>query len=247
MSQRVTAVIQARMGSTRLPGKVLRQLGSRSVLAHVVDRLRHAATLDLVVVATTTAANDDVVVREAERVGALVTRGSEADVLSRYVQAFDEHGGDVGVRITSDCPLIDPAIVDAAVLDFSRSHPPVDYLSNSLERTYPRGYDVEVFSVAALGRVAQEATDTPDREHVTRYFYTHPTLFRLGSLRRGDPAGTSGWRLTLDTPEDWEVISHVFGALDRPGPPFGLGEVETYLGRHPEVLARNAHIAQKVL
>ncbi len=243
----VTAVVQARMGSTRLPGKVLRQLRSRSVLAHVVDRLRLAATLDLVVVATTTAGSDDAVVREAERLGALVTRGAEEDVLGRYVQAFDEHGGDVGVRITSDCPLIDPAIVDAAVLGFGRSHPPVDYLSNSLQRTYPRGYDVEVFGVAALRRVAQEATDTRDREHVTRYFYTHPSEFRLGSLRREDPAGSAAWRLTLDTPEDWEVLSHVFGALDRPGPPFGLSEVESYLERHPEVLAVNANIAQKVV
>lgn len=242
----VTAVVQARMGSTRLPGKVLRRLGSRTVLAHVIERLRAARSLDAIVVATTGAPADDEIAREAERLGARVTRGSEEDVLARYLQALDEHGGDVGVRVTSDCPLLDPAVVDAAVKVFRDATPPLDYLSNTVERTYPRGYDVEVFLTAALQRAAEAATEIPDREHVTRYLYTHPGSFRLGVLQRPDPDHTAFWRVTLDTQEDWEVLEALVGAFDEaPGP--NLAAVEGFLRAHPEVRAMNARVAQKAV
>ncbi len=243
---RVTCVVQARMASTRLPGKVLRRLGSRSVLAHVIERLRAARALDLIVVATTGSAVDDELVREAARLGVAVTRGPEDDVLARFVQAFDEHGGDVGVRITSDCPLLDPQLIDEAVHAFRHARPPVDYLSNTIERTYPRGYDVEVFLTAALRRAARAATEVADREHVTRYLYTHPEAFRLGVLRREDPNGTASWRVTLDTPEDYEVLRALVAALADTGGP-SLAAVEGYLAAHPEVRAMNAHVVQKTV
>jgi spore coat polysaccharide biosynthesis protein SpsF len=244
---RVTAVVQARMGSTRLPGKVLLQLGPMTILAHVVERLRRATTLDAIVVATTTSGADYAVVAECLRLGTLVTRGSENDVLGRFVQAFDEHGGEVGVRITSDCPLVDPALLDQAVRAFRAVSPPLDYLSNTVERSYPRGYDVEVFSVDALRRADREASEKPDREHVTRYLYTHPDRFRIGAIRRDDPNQTASWRVTLDTSDDWDVLQSVVNAFSGLGPGPDLAWVEAYLRAHPEVRARNAHVVQKAV
>jgi spore coat polysaccharide biosynthesis protein SpsF len=233
------------MNSTRLPGKVLRRLGETTVLGHVVRRLLACSSLTQVVVATTRAAADDAICREADSLGALVTRGSENNVLGRFVQALDEHGGDVGVRITSDCPLIDPALIDRGVRRLLASDPPPDYLSNTLRRTYPRGYDFEVFLVAALRRAAREALTAGEREHVTSFLYRHPDRFRLESLERPDPRASAEWRVTLDTPEDWDVIRALFDRLAPKNPLFGLDEVERLVAREPALLAANRHVRQK--
>ncbi len=241
----VTAVVQARMSSTRLPGKVLRPIGDTTVLGHVVRRLQACTSLTRTVVATTVEAADDAVAREARSLGALVTRGDEDDVLGRYLQAFDEHGGDVGVRVTSDCPLLDPRLVDQGVRRFLAGDPPPDYLSNTLRRTYPRGYDIEVFLVEALQIAGREATGEGEREHVTPFLYRHPDRFRLDSLERPDPRGSAEWRLTLDTPEDWDVIRAVFDRLAPANRLFGLDDVERLVVREPELLAPNRDIRQK--
>jgi spore coat polysaccharide biosynthesis protein SpsF len=233
------------MNSTRLPGKVLRVLGDTTVLGHVVRRLLACSSLTRVVVATTRDPADDAVSREAATAGALVTRGSEDDVLERYVQALDEHGGDVGVRVTSDCPFIDPALVDQGVRRLLAGDPPPDYLSNTLRRTYPRGYDFEVFRAAALRTAALEAGTAGEREHVTPFLYRHPDRFRLESLERPDPHATAEWRVTLDTPEDWDVIRALFDRLDRVNPLFGLNEVERLVAREPALLAANRAVRQK--
>jgi spore coat polysaccharide biosynthesis protein SpsF len=233
------------MNSTRLPGKVLRRLGETTVLGHVVRRLLACSSLTQVVVATTRAAADDAICREADSLGALVTRGSENNVLGRFVQALDEHGGDVGVRITSDCPLIDPALIDRGVRRLLASDPPPDYLSNTLRRTYPRGYDFEVFLVAALRRAAREALTAGEREHVTSFLYRHPDRFRLESLERPDPRASAEWRVTLDTPEDWDVIRALFDRLAPKNRLFGLDEVERLVAREPALLAANRHVRQK--
>lgn len=243
----VTGVVQARMGSTRLPGKVLKRLGGRSVLGHVVERLRQAGVADRIVVATTTAPGDDPVVAEAKALGALVTRGSESDVLERFVQAFDEHGGAVGVRVTADCPVLDPAIVALAVESFRRRRPSVTYLSNTLDRTYPRGLDVEVFAVSALREAAAEAREPAEREHVTPFLYRRPGRYGVEQLTRADPAGTASWRLTLDTAEDWALLEEVFAALEGPHPRFGLPDIESLMAQRPHLLDINRHIAQKKL
>ena len=232
------------MGSTRLPGKVMRVLGDRTVLAHVVERTRRASAVDSVVVATTTEGIDDAVVEECARLGVGVTRGSENDVLARYIQAFDEHGGDIGARITSDCPLLDPSIVVAAIQSLQSSSPAQDYLSNTVERSYPRGYDVEVFAVKALRDAAERATEVPDREHVTRYLYTNRERYRCGNLVRPDPLGTAAWRLTLDTEEDWRVVKQVVVSSGL-GSDATLEMVERYLLANPHVLQWNAAIVQK--
>lgn len=233
------------MNSTRLPGKVLRVLGDTTVLGHVVRRLLACSSLTRVVVATTRDPADDGVCGEAATAGALVTRGSEDDVLGRYVQALDEHGGDVGVRVTSDCPFIDPTLVDQGVRRLLAGDPPPDYLSNTLRRTYPRGYDFEVFRAAALRTAALEARTAGEREHVTPFLYRHPDRFRLESLERPDPHATAEWRVTLDTPEDWDVIRALFDRLDRVNPLFGLDEVERLVAREPALLAANRAVRQK--
>jgi spore coat polysaccharide biosynthesis protein SpsF len=208
---KVVAIIQARMGSTRLPGKVLLTLCGKSVLAHVIGRAKAAPGIDEVVVATTTLRADDAVAAEAERAGACIHRGSESDVLSRYHGAAKETHADTVVRLTADCPMLDPELVGVLVRKFVDRKGRIDYLSNTLVRTYPRGLDAEVFSMAALERAWREATLPDEREHVTPYIYRHPETFRLENhaAARDD----SDLRITLDTPEDWIVIQRVSEAL----------------------------------
>lgn len=241
---RVLAVIQARMGSTRLPGKVLLRVAGDTVLGHVVRRVRNARGVDRTVVATTTLPEDDTLVSIAEAHGAEVVRGPADDVLARYAMAFSSHGGEVGVRVTADCPCLDPQLLSDGLEQFVSAEPQPDYLSNTLERSFPRGYDFEVFRVEALLIAAAEAQDTYSREHVTPFLYRHPERFRLMTFRREDPANTAGWRLTLDTPEDWRVLEHLFRCLSPQNPLFGLTDVEDYLRSAPEILQWNQGISQ---
>jgi len=242
---RTLAVIQARMGSTRLPGKVLKRLAGDTVLGHVIGRVRAAPGIDGVVVATTSAAEDDPIVAVAEERGAGVSRGPAEDVLARYAMAFGQHGGDIGVRVTADCPCLDPTLLATALDAFRSADPPADYLSNTLTRSFPRGYDFEIFGVRALLEAAAEAQDAYCREHVTPFLYRHPERFRLREFRREDPAGTAGWRLTLDTAEDWRVLEYLFARLVPVNPLFSLGDVERLLTAEPHVLTWNQGVRQK--
>lgn len=200
----VTCVVQARMGSSRLPGKVLAPLGGRPMLRFMLDRL---APLDLahLVVATSTHARDDAVAREAASAGVAVVRGSEHDVLDRMRSALDAHPADTVVRLTGDCPLVDPALVSAAIALHCETG--ADYTSNVLPRTFPKGLDVEVMSAGALLEAALEATDPPEREHVTPFLYRHPERFRLANLWCPEDLGEERW--TVDTPEDLEFVRDV--------------------------------------
>lgn len=192
--------MQARMGSTRLPGKVLMDLGGRPMLALLLERID---TGDWpVVVATTTDPRDDPVVTVAEDAGVSVVRGSEHDVLGRYAAALAQHPGDHVVRITADCPMTDPSIVRAVL----GRHLAVgaDYTSNVMPRTFPKGLDVEVVTAAALQRAAAAATSPVEREHVTPYLYRRPEQFRLANLAWDEDLG--GHRWTVDTAEDLERL-----------------------------------------
>ena len=190
------------MGSMRLPGKVLKDLEGETVLARVVNRLRRSQLINEVLVATTDRPADDVIVKECRSLSVLVSRGDENDVLDRYFRAAQLAKAEVVVRITSDCPLIDPEITDKTIAAFLEHAP--DYASNALVRTYPRGLDTEVVSVSALGRAWQGARKRYEREHVTPYIYEHPAEFKLLSVT-GD-ADYSGHRWTVDTPEDLEFV-----------------------------------------
>jgi spore coat polysaccharide biosynthesis protein SpsF len=240
------AIIQARMGSTRLPGKVMLPLCGHSVLAQVIARAEAARGIDRVMVATSVGAEDDVVAAEAARCGAAVFRGSAEDVLARYHGAALAAGARTVLRITADCPLLDPELVSAMLARFRQSEAAaqrLDYLSNTLARSYPRGLDAEIFTFAALARCHAEATLPHQREHVTPYLYEHPALFAIENY-----AGTpdlSAHRWALDTPEDWELIQAIYARLGSGRTVFPSAAVLALLEAHPELVALNAHVVQK--
>ena len=239
---RIGIVTQARTSSTRLPGKVLLRLGDRSVLDHHLDRL--ARTGLPVVVATTTNAGDDAGVAVAKRHGVPSTRGSEQHVLSRFVEAAGAHGLDAVVRVTSDCPLIDPELIVAGVDRFVHAGDPWTYVSNGLRRTYPRGFDFEVFSTIALTDARQRATLPEDIEHVTPYLHRNRSgLMTLVNVQA--PADHSGHRVTLDTAEDLELLRRLVEDHDAAG--MSWSQIVRVLDRHPELVAVNAHVEHKEL
>ena len=213
----VVAIVQARMGSTRLPGKVLEPVGPSPVLGHVVERAACASQVETVVVATSDRPGDDAVADWATSHDATLYRGSEADVLDRYREAASRFDADVVVRITADCPLLSPATVDRVIHAYRQTGG--DYASNTLRYTYPDGLDVEVFSRALLERTWQEADAAADREHVTPY------MQRLGDITRTNvrnPLDTTQYtwfgtdpvpRWTVDYPEDLQFVRAVYDAL----------------------------------
>ncbi len=242
MTARTVAIVQARMGSTRLPGKVMLPLLGQPVLSRVMRRAGRARTLDEVVVATTTRPDDDAIVALAERERWPVVRGSETDLLDRYLLAARTHDAEVVVRITSDCPLIDPDVIDATVDAFNAAD--VDYASNTLEPpTYPRGLDVEVVSRPALERAGREDADPAWREHATPFVYRHPELFRLLRVPADDDHSDLRW--TLDTPEDYRLISRIYEVLDRDD--FGWREALALVEANPSWLALNDGVVQKTV
>jgi spore coat polysaccharide biosynthesis protein SpsF len=239
---KVVAIVQARMESTRLPGKVLQDLEGATVLARVVNRVRRAGLINEVLVATTDGAADDAIVKECRSLSVSVSRGDRDDVLDRYFRAAQLSKSEVVVRITADCPLIDPEVVDKTVGAFLEARP--DYASNVLVRTYPRGLDTEVMSFAALGRAWQGARRPYEREHVTPYIYEHPAEFKLLSVTsEGD---YSGHRWTVDTPEDLELVRAIYARVTDKTT-FRSPEVFELLDREPELMDLNRSIAQKAL
>ncbi|MFI7674968.1 cytidylyltransferase domain-containing protein [Actinophytocola sp. NPDC049390] len=237
----MNAVIQARLSSTRLPGKVLRPLGGRSVLGWVVRAARETHNLDAVILATSDDPSDDPVAEEAARLGAAVVRGPLDDVLARYTKAVHEHPCDAVVRLTADCPLHDPALI-AQVVGMWRADPTLDHVSNVLVRRYPRGLDAELVRVPVLmeqDRVAAGA----HREHVTSNIYTQPTVYRCGGVVPG--ADHSDLRVTLDTEEDAKLLDGVVAALGDGVPAWG--DVVALLRSRPDLVALNADVEQKAL
>jgi spore coat polysaccharide biosynthesis protein SpsF len=242
---RVVAVVQARNGSERLPGKVLLPLGGRPVVAHVLGALQAAATVDEVVLATTESPVDDSLAALAEELGFRVSRGSEDDVLGRFVDALAGDPAEVILRQTGDNPLLDPAIVDVAVAWQLKSG--ADYVSNNMDRTWPRGLDVEVITREALERSNREGRRPEDREHVTVFVRTHPEEFRIEQVRALPQETWPDLRLTLDTESDRDVLTRVFDALYEPGRILRAGAVIDWFRAHPDVAALNADVEQKTV
>ncbi len=235
------AIVQARMGSSRLPGKVLCELAGDTMLARVVQRLRAARTIDDIVIATTTAPSDDAVVREARRLGARVHRGPESNVLTRYVDAARAWRADVVVRVTADCPLLDPGVVDTVVTElFAR---PVDYCSNTHARTYPRGLDVEAMHRDTLERLDRLGNSPAAREHVTAFIMEQPALFAVRQVRaeRDD----SDLRWTVDTLDDLSLVRALYGRFELGPTMMPYRDLVAAVRAQPELAALNAHIAQK--
>jgi len=239
---KISAVIQARMGSTRLPGKVLMDLGGKTVLARVVDRLRRATLVNEIVVATTDSIADDAIIQECSRIEVASLRGSEDDVLDRYYHASLQTAAEGVVRITSDCPLIDPQIADETIRSFLDLRP--DYASNALDRTYPRGLDTEVMTCDALSCAWREAHLSYQRAHVTPYLYENPDRFDILAVRGHFDYGDQRW--TLDTPQDLAFIRAVYERLGN-NDSFTWHDALVVLQREPELIELNRGVMQKAL
>lgn len=245
---RTVAIIQARMGSTRLPGKVMKKLCGKSVLEHVTRRVQACLLLDDVVVATTAAPSDDVIVAEAVQCGAKWFRGSEDDVLDRYYRAAKQYHADVVVRVTADCPLFDPELLEEMILSFRTRNSqvkPLDYLSNTLRRTFPLGLDAEVFTRNALEYAHFHSRNQYEREHVTPYIYEHPEIFSIHSFEGNEDLSCHRW--TLDTEDDFKLLSKIYSELYRENEIFPTNSVIALLGANPVWKEINAHVKQKNL
>jgi spore coat polysaccharide biosynthesis protein SpsF len=240
---RVVAIIQARIGSTRLPGKVLEALAGQPMLMHVVERARQAKTLDSVVVATTKLPADNAIVRLCEKRRWPYFRGSEEDVLDRYYRAALSFNADVVVRITSDCPLIEPEIIDKTVNILLAGLPELQYASNCLTRTYPRGLDVEAICFKALEKAWQEDSNPAWREHVTMYILRHPEKFKTRDITNDKDYSYLRW--TVDTVEDLTFVRKIYRHFRNDN--FNWQEVLQLLEMHPEWLKINHNIQQKVI
>jgi len=226
------------MTSTRLPGKVLADLEGRPMLARQIERLRLCREADQIVVATTVNASDDPVVALASESGLRSYRGSENDVLSRYVEAARECQADVIVRITSDCPLIDPGVTDRVISALTAGPERCDYACNILERTYPRGLDVEALTVEALERCHREAASLEDREHVTSYIRrARPGVFVCRSIT--DSADNSDLRWTVDTPSDLELVRRIYRELDLVHRQLTYDQILTFVRSRPDLAQFN--------
>ena len=234
-------IVQARMTSTRLPGKVLLPLAGEPMLVRLLERLHRVQRAQGIVIATTTNTTDDPIAALCAQQGVPCHRGSEHDVLSRYADAARLHGADVVVRITSDCPLIDPALIDQVIAAYEEGDS--DYVSNMLPPTWPYGMAVEVFSAAALAQAHAEATQAAEREHVTPFLYWHPERYRLRNV--ASPVDLSHHRWTVDTPEDYELVRRLFEHLMPTQPHFTQADVLALLDQHPDWIALNQHIQQK--
>jgi spore coat polysaccharide biosynthesis protein SpsF len=243
-SPRIVAVVQARMSSRRLPGKVLVAIAGRPMLALVVDRASRAKTLDRVVLATTGGPEDDPVAALCAERGYLCFRGSERDVLDRVYQAARQEEAEVVVRLTGDCPLIDPDVIDHTVREFFRNG--VDFAANRLpppwHRSYPIGLDVEVCTYTALEQAWREADQPHQREHVMPFLYEEEGRFRTLLVHHEPDYGHLRW--TVDTPEDLALVRRIFehfGGRDD----FSWTEVLDLFKRHPELAEINAAVRHK--
>jgi spore coat polysaccharide biosynthesis protein SpsF len=242
--RRVVGIVQARMGSTRLPGKVLAEIAGVPMLVRTVERARQAATVDDWIVATTRDPSDDPLKTLCLEHGYRLFRGSVDDVLDRFHQAAVQGGADVIVRVTADCPLLDPALVDLTVRAFLDASPPADLVVNRLPgaRTYPIGLDVEVVSFAALERAWREAIEPHQREHVLPFLYDPPGRFRV--IRLDAERDYCDLRWTVDTPADLEFVRQVYARLGGRGD-FGWRDVLALVQAEPDLASINAGVRHK--
>lgn len=242
---KIGAIIQARMGSTRLSGKVMKELEGETVLSHVLERVKQSSKIDEIIIATTILDRDGIIVSEARRCGVKVYRGSEEDVLARYYYAAKENELDVVVRITSDCPVIDPKVIDKVISHYqandysiiTNAGPNVEY------RTYPRGLDVEVFSFEVLENAFSSASEKYQREHVTPFIYENAE--KLGYYK--NEKDYSLYRWTLDTEEDYALISEIYKHMYKGLHDFYMEDIIKLFEQQPELIKMNSHVVQKLI
>lgn len=239
---KIVSTIEARMGSTRLPGKTLAPIIGRPMLELLVERLKRVKQIDEIVVATTVKPEDDVIEELANRLEVGCFRGSSEDVLERVLKAAQKFQADLIVEMTGDCPLLDVEIVEQVVSLFLSGN--YDYVSNTLKRTYPRGLDTQVFPTWVLAEVAEITQRPADRENVSLYIYEHPEQYKLGNLVAPSEIYWPDLRLTVDTKEDLALVCEIYERIYPEKPYFSLQDVVKLLNTHPELIS-NAHIQQK--
>lgn len=229
----IVCIVQARMGSTRLPQKVAKPILGKPMLVHQIERVKQARRIDKIVIATTVKGEDDIVARMAQEAGAECFRGSESDVLDRYYQAAKKASADIVIRITGDCPLSDPRVIDETIDYFLKNKKDIDYTSKPTN--YPEGLDMEIFPFGVLERAWNEATKPSEREHVTPYIYNHPEIFRVRQWQSGaEDFSTMHW--SVDTGEDFEFVTKVFEGLYLQKPDFSKDDVIALLNKEPHLL-----------
>jgi len=231
----IAIIIQARVGSTRLPGKILKPILGEPMLTRMLERVKRAKKLDVIVVATTDKPEDDATAQIAEKAGVGVFRGDEQDVLDRCYKAAREASADIVVRLTGDCPLHDPAVIDEVVEHFLTGT--LDYTHTPAN--YPEGLDTEVFSFTALERAWKNATLPSEREHVTPYIRNHPELFRIDREWRSGSGDYSKMHWSVDTQDDFNFVTKIFEQLYPVNSSFNKGDVLALLAQHPKLLEIN--------
>lgn len=241
---KVNAIIQARCGSTRFPGKVFAPIDGKPLLWHVVDRLLYARRIDKIIVATTVSPKDDAIENWCRESGVACFRGSEEDVLNRYYSASKAFPSDVVVRITADDPFKEPAVIDAVIGKLIDEG--YDHVTNNLPPSFPEGLDCEAFLASALKRSEKEAETAFEREHVTQYIYHHPELFRIGNVQCAENLSALRW--TIDKEADYEMVKAVYAHRDpsRKGILL-MGEILDILKAHPEIARINGEVERSAM
>ena len=231
-------IVQARMGSSRLPGKVLKEVNGKTLLEYLIVRLRRVKQADQIIIATTIKEEDIQIVDMCKKLDVPFYRGSEEDVLSRYYEAALHYKGDLIVRVTSDCPLIDPSIVDKALTFYIENHNEIDYVSNNLKQTYPEGMDVEIFPFSILKEAYEEPKRESEREHVTPFIKYNPIRYRLSNIEYSE--NFSHYRWTVDTSEDLHLITKILNTLYNDKPEFTMKDIVSVMKSNPEWISINA-------
>jgi spore coat polysaccharide biosynthesis protein SpsF len=240
---KIIATIEARMTSSRLPGKVLLEAADKPMLEHLVNRLQAVSSLDGIVLATTINKNDDVLEEFSNRMGIGCYRGSENDVMNRVIGAADSVGADVVVEITGDCPIIDPQIVEQTIRIFNANQ--ADYVSNGHVRSYPDGMDTQVLRLETLKRSATMTDDTLDHEHVTLHIRNHPEIFSQLHLVAPPETHWPELGLTLDEANDYELLKKIIEHFEPANPLFSCLEVVELLKQRPDWVAINETVVRK--
>jgi len=236
----IVAIIQARMCSTRLPGKVMKDISGKPMLWHVIYRVKYSKLINKIVVATSTNKEDDIIENFCKENRILFYRGDEEDVLKRYYEAAKIYNGNKIVRITSDCPLIDPEIVDIVIKEHLKDG--VDYTSNTIERTFPRGLDTEVFNFETLKRANEMAKEKYQREHVTIFIYENPHLFKIKNVRNFKDLSHLRW--TVDEERDLIFVREIYKRLYK-GNIFFMRDILEVLEKEPDLKRINEMVKQK--
>jgi spore coat polysaccharide biosynthesis protein SpsF len=240
---KIIASVEARMTSTRLPGKVLLKSQGKPMLLHQIERIKRSKYIDEIWIATSTNLKDKAIVDLARDLHVKWHRGSELDVLKRVVDTTKEANADIVVQLTGDCPLIDPEIIDQAIRVYNYNA--FDYVSNSLVRSYPRGLDVSVMSAKILNLSLKNAKDAAHHEHIGLSIYENPKKFKLFNIFASPKLCRPDIRITLDTIEDFHLINEIYKNLYKRNKKFSASDIINFLDKHPNIKNINSHIQQK--